>query len=72
MKYTLTVEGADEDFQCMREFLAVREFISANEEAREMIRSRLKHGQDADWTRDRMEVFLEDLRSVLYVNGIES
>lgn len=69
MKYQLSIEGDFyEDWEEMKQFIHSREAVSAIWEARQKIRSQLKHGEIED---EKVIRFLEELQDLLYVASLE-
>lgn len=69
MKFRFIVEGDYfEDFTEIKEIAHMRDLSSANWEARQTIRSRMKYSENVS---DEEYKFLEELRNILYVEGLE-
>ena len=69
MKYQLTIEGDFyEDWNELKEFAHLRDITSAVHEARQKLRSQLKHGDIED---EKVIRFLEELQDLLYIPALE-
>ena len=69
MKYQLTIEGDFyEDWEELKQFVHARDAISAMWEARQKLRTQLKHG---DFEDEKVIRFLEELQDLLYVAALE-
>ena len=66
----ITVEGeVHEDIDLLKQFVHTSDLWSANWEARQLIRARLKYEEDIS---DEEEKFLEQLQEVLFICELEN